>query len=242
MSGLFPTRIARRTDWTDGLTTLELDFAQDFTAGQFFNLALPYGTELIRRSYSAASAPGANLEFFVSRVPQGGLSPQLFERIAGQEVLLDPKPLGFFTLDEVPACKRLWLVATGTGLGPYISMLRSGALAERFERVIFIHGVRHASQLAYTAELQLAASTQGAVYLPVVSGTAPASYVAVGRITTAWDEGILEGAAGAFDQDCHMLLCGNPRMIEDMTARLKARGFEKHRRRQPGHFNFEKYW
>lgn len=241
---MIPTRIVRRTDWADGLATLELDHSPPFTAGQFFNLGLQVGEHVVRRSYSAASAPGRNLEFFVSRVTDGGLSPQLFERVEGQQVLLDITPLGFFTLNEVPPTRHLWLVATGTGLGPYISMLRSGELNERFERVILVHGTRSASHLAYAQELfNFAKADPRFYYLPTLSGVGQTFLGALsGRITSVWDDGSLEQAAGPFDEECHMLLCGNPKMIEDMVMRLKGRGFEKHRRRQAGHFNFEKYW
>ncbi len=157
--------------------------------------------------------------------------------------MLDPTALGFFTLDEVPESKRLWLVATGTGLGPYISMLRSGLLEKRFEQVVIVHGVRTAESLCYREELQAQEAAGKIIYVPVLSGADESeSDVLSGRITAAWDAGTLELKASAFDQDCHMLMCGNPQMIDDMTERLKARGFEKHRRKKAGHFNFERYW
>jgi ferredoxin--NADP+ reductase len=242
MSGLSPTRITQKTVWADGLCTFTLDRTAEFHAGQFFNLGLEFNDTIIRRSYSAASAPGAPLEFFVSRVPAGKLTPGLLDKNEGDEVLLDTAALGFFTLAEVPQCKHLWLVGTGTGLGPYISMLRSGSLEERFEKVSIIHGVRHERSLAYALELREHAGDQ-IDYLPVLSGPDQLPEDAVpGRITKAFESGTLEEKVGSFDQDSHMLLCGNPNMISEMADLLKARGFEKHKRRKPGHFNFEKYW
>ncbi len=224
--------------------SITLDAQAKFEPGQFFNLGLKHGESVVRRSYSAASAPGPNLSFLISRVETGELTPSLFDLEVGAEVLLDPTPLGFFTLKEVPETKRIWLVATGTGLGPYLSMLRANALRDRFLEVNLVHGVREVAQLACREELsQLAQEQTQLRYLPVLSGQdARAEGALSGRITAAWDDGSLEQAGGSFDQDCHMLLCGNPQMIEDMTQRLKDRGFEKHRRRKPGHFNFEKYW
>ena len=208
-------------------------------------MGLKRGETLLRRSYSAASAPGKSLQFLISHVEDGQLTPSLFDLTVGSEVFLDETPLGFFTLNEVPDTKHLWLVATGTGLGPYLSMLRAGELERRFESVSVIHGVRHEEQLCHRDELTSAASSSSTLrYIPICSAARDpqSTSVSSGRITTAWDSGALETLAGPFGQECHMLLCGNPQMIEDMTSRLKERGFEKHRRRKPGHFNFEKYW
>lgn len=247
MSGLIETRIQARHEWNAELVTLTMELEVDFEPGQFFNLGLPTknGSEVVRRSYSAASAPGAPLEFVVSLVDQGTFTPQLFDQQVGQSVLIDPSPLGFFTLKEVPETANLWLVGTGTGLGPYISMLRSAGWSTRFDRVILVHGVRHSMGLSYADELRDAARKDARlVYVPTLSGDesdAPKDALA-GRITSVFDSGALEERAGAFDEKSHMLLCGNPSMIDDMVERLKARGFEKHRRRKPGHFNYERYW
>lgn len=263
MSGLTEVTIKRRTVWAPGLMTIEVaSESVPFTAGQFFNLGLKATVkieaacsiepglelrpheEIVRRSYSAASAPGAPLEFFLSEVQAGGLTPRVFELGEGDSILLDKTPLGFFTLKEVPEAKSLWMVATGTGLGPFVSMLREGAVLDRFEKIVVVHGVRSEQQLAYREELEeLSARFPQFKYLGAVSGSSSETSPLAGRITTHFENGQLEERAeSAFDRDAHMLLCGNPKMIEDMTALLKARGFEKHRRKQPGHFNFEKYW
>lgn len=246
MSGLTEVTIKRKRIWARGLITIELACRVPlFSAGQFFNLGLKTGESIERRSYSAASAPGAPLEFLLSEVKGGGLTPRLFQLEEGDPILLDETPLGFFTLNEVPAAKSLWMVATGTGLGPFISMLREGAVLKRFERLVVVHGVRHEEQLAYREELkELSAQFPKLTYITAVSGSSSESKAApAGRITTHFESGRLEEEAQqGFDEDSHMLLCGNPVMIEDMTTLLKLRGFEKHRRKKPGHFNFEKYW
>jgi ferredoxin--NADP+ reductase len=123
-------------------------------------------------------------------------------------------------------------------------MARSGALHERFEQIVFVHGVRHENQLGYHDELMdLASSAPKFRYICALSGAAESQHNALrGRIPQTFADGSLEKAAGPFDAECHMLLCGNPDMIEATTELLKARGFEKHRRKKAGHFNFEKYW
>lgn len=238
-------RVAKVQPWSYGLRTVTLDYIPEpFVAGQFFQLALEVDGAPLKRSYSAASAPGAPLEFFLSLVENGALTPGLFALEPGHELGVDPKALGFFTLREVPEAKVLWLVATGTGLGPYISMLRNRKDLERFEKILVVHGARTHGQLAYAAELRGFALADPRVrYLPLSSrDEAPADGL-TGRITTALSSGALEEKAGvAIDQDAHVLFCGNPQMIEDMTALLKERGLRKHKRREPGHYNFEKYW
>ncbi len=245
MSGKIPAKIAHRREWGPGLFTIQLDATQTFVPGQFFNLGLEFEGEAIRRSYSAASAPGQPLEFFISEVSAGQLTPKVAGLGVGDTILLDETPLGFFTLAEVPECRDLWLVGTGTGIGPSVSMLREGSVLKRFENVYLVQGVRTNSQLAYADEMRtLSAQHSHFHYLPTLSGKEQPSSndILHGRITEVWDNGALSSAGAEFGQDSHMLLCGNPQMIDDMVERLKARGFEKHRRRKPGHFNFERYW
>jgi ferredoxin--NADP+ reductase len=245
MAGIVETRIEKKTTWGPRLVTLKLQRSLHFSAGQFFNLGLPLDGKDVRRSYSAASAPDAPLEFFLSEVEDGTLTPSLVALEEGDLVRLDETALGFFTLEEVPEAKTLWLVATGTGLGPYISMVRQGDVFQRFEKVILVHGTRHPLHFAYRDELVALAETRPRqfTYCPVQSGEEPLVEDGLsGRITTAWNSGRLEERAGKFDQHSHMLLCGNPDMISEMGELLNERGFEKHRRRRPGHFNFEKYW
>lgn len=241
---IVPARIEKKTIWGKGLCTITLDQARAFSAGQFFNLGLSIGGLDVRRSYSAASAPGAPLEFFVSEVAGGTLTPSIFSLNEGDTISLEDPALGFFVLAEVPDARTLWMVATGTGLGPYISMLREGSVWNRFERVNVVHGARHEYQFAYGQELRaMAAERKELTYVPVQSGNdGRATDALAGRITTTFAEGRLEETVGAFDAESHMLLCGNPRMIIEMTDALKERGFEKHRRKKPGHFTFEKYW
>jgi ferredoxin/flavodoxin---NADP+ reductase len=242
----FPrAKVVQVREWDSGLKTVHVDrVANDFVAGQFFQLALERNGKAIKRSYSAASAPGAPLEFYLSLVEGGELTPGLFDLNVGDELGIDPKGLGFFTLKEVPECETLWLIATGTGLGPFVSMVRQGQELGRFGRVVLVHGARTSAQLGYRAELEEASRRDSKLtYIPVVSRSEAPPGGLSGRITTAFSSGELEQLAGQpIDKSSHLLFCGNPQMIEEMTASLKARGLTKHKRREPGHYNFEKYW
>lgn len=247
MQGWSESTVIGRRDWAPGLMTLTLEAdVEPFSAGQFFNLGLYRDGELLRRSYSAASAPGTPLEFYLTQVQDGALTPLLFALRAGDRVYVERKPQGFFTLEYVPPCRDLWMIATGTGLGPFIAMLRTEQPWQRAERVILVHGVREPAQLNYADEIaEHAARRPGRLErVPVVSRDPSASGVLHGRVTTTLADGSLERRAGAAltPEGSHVMLCGNPAMIEEMSTALKQRGLRRHRQRNPGHITIEKYW
>ncbi len=236
------TSIIARTDWAEDLWTVRLDAKLSFAPGQFINLGLALDGERVRRSYSLASAPGAPVELFLVKVAGGALTPKLYELGVGSTVGFDDRPQGFFTLEHVPDREVLWLLATGTGLGPFMSMLRSGQPWSRFERVVLVHGVRSAAHLGYRDELAELAERRPFRYVPMVSREHHEELLH-GRITAGLESGALEAAAGTpLDTSCHVMLCGNPEMIADTMARLGERGLHKHRPRRPGHVTTEKYW
>jgi len=237
--------VTARTVWAEGLFTLRVDAAvEPFAPGQWLNLGLTIDGELVKRSYSVASAPGRPLEFYVVRVDAGALTPRLDALGVGDTLQVQSTPQGFFTLDFVPDARDLWLVATGTGLGPYLSMLRSGILWDRFERVIMVHGVRRVSHLGYREELEALADARDPFhYLPMVSREDDERALR-GRIPANLTNGHLERAAGVTidPAQSHILLCGNPDMIRDTMDVLAGRGLRKHRVRKPGHISTETYW
>ena len=246
MNGFEQGRVAARRDWAPGLITLTVDAAiEPFVAGQFVNLGLEIDGQFVRRSYSIASAPGAALEFYVKEVAGGALTPRLSRVEPGASVWVERKPQGFFTLAYVPPCRDLWFLATGTGLGPFLAMLRKGEVWERFERVSVVHGARHATHLSYADELRaLSEAHPGRLaYTQLVSGGTPGAALP-GRVTTALADGSLESRVGwtLNAERSHLMLCGNPDMILEVTAVLAARGLRKHRVRTPGHITAEKYW
>lgn len=209
------------------------------------NLGLYLPSGFVSRSYSLASAPGEPVEVLLARVGAGSLTPALFDLSVGASVVLDPKPQGFFCFDFVPPHRELWMLATGTGLGPFLSMLRSGEAFERAERVILAHGARGAAELAHRDELEaLVRSRAGSfVYVPVLSRS-PEPGLLLGRLTRVLPSGELEARAGCLidAERSHLMLCGNPAMIDEVTALLMARGLRRHRQRTPGHITTEKYW
>ena len=226
---------------------MTLTFADqgEFRPGQFMNLGLTLPGGFVSRSYSLASAPGEPLEVLLARVADGALTPALFELGVGGSVTLDPKPQGFFTFDYVPPHRELWLVATGTGLGPFLSMLRSGAAFAGGQRVMLVHGVRGPGELAHREELEaLTRERPGAFHFIPVLSREPEAGCLSGRLTAALADGSLENRVDTAisAEKSHVMLCGNPAMIDDVIAILGARGLRRHRQRTPGHITTEKYW
>ncbi|MCA9395549.1 MAG: ferredoxin--NADP reductase, partial [Candidatus Omnitrophica bacterium] len=208
--------------------------------------------KLIRRAYSISSKEqgGDWLELYIALVKHGALTPRLDALERGDKLWLGPKITGHFTAtpDDLQGCKYLILVATGTGLAPYISMLRSGIL-NRFEgKVCVMHGVRNARDLGYRSELELLqVSNPNFLYLPTLSRTydelVPWSGEA-GHVQEHWKAKKIHAAwnADMSPANTHFFLCGNPAMIQAMTETLVEEGYTEHSKTNPGQIHVEKYW
>lgn len=235
--------------WSDRLLSLKVDAPMGpFQAGQFAKLALDVGGERIARPYSFVNAPGDTpLEFYYAIVPEGPLSPRLAALGPGDRVYLAANPTGFLVLSEVPDAETLWLVSTGTGIGPFLSILRTATPWERFCRVVLVHAARHAGELVYgdiVAEIA-AAHADRFRYVRITSRDAgPVAGGLQGRIPALIRDGSLEAQAGVAlaAGTSQVMLCGNPDMVRDATAALVERGMKKHRRRDPGQITVENYW
>ncbi|MCP4897818.1 MAG: ferredoxin--NADP reductase [bacterium] len=205
--------------------------------------------KLIKRAYSIASSSlgGEYLEFYVALVRTGALTPRLFAAKEGDRVWLGPKVVGMFTLDDVRPDNDLVLVATGTGMAPYLSMLRSAYEFDANRTTIVCHAARVSWDLGYRADLEgLEARYPNFHYLPIIDEhdrdtkwTGEVGYVS--RFVT---EGTIADRLGHdFDPTrTSVFLCGNPLMIDSMMELLTERGFTKHTRRNPGTLFVEEYW
>jgi ferredoxin--NADP+ reductase len=243
-------RVVENRQWTDALFSLRVEGVPlEFEAGQFVRIALDMqeGDEASRiaRPFSFVNPPGDPVhEFYGIVVPEGPLSPRLAGLKAGDKLYVARNPAGFLVLSEVPDAETLWLVSTGTGIAPFISMLRTDALWKRFKNVVLVHAVRHAKELVYQdliRELLLEKPGQFRYVTFVSREAAPGSLS--GRIPAAIRDGRLEKAADlALAQTSHVMLCGNPDMLKDAQAALVERGLRKHRRRTPGHISVESFW
>ncbi|RMF77912.1 MAG: ferredoxin--NADP reductase [Planctomycetota bacterium] len=234
----------------------------DFEPGQFTTLGLPREEEepggarvgkdgkrrirMIKRAYSIASSSDVkdHMEFCIILVEDGQLTPRMWKLDVGRRVWMSDKISGEFTLDPVPPGKDLVLVSTGTGIAPYISMYRRYRHANRWRRAVIINGVRHARDLAYREELETyAREDPNFTYIPVVSRDDDWPGVR-GRVPATLEaETYLKLVGAPLDPgQCHVYLCGNPQMIDDVEAMLLKRGFKTHKKREPGNIHLERYW
>jgi ferredoxin--NADP+ reductase len=237
--------------WTDRLHSLLVAAPEvTFVAGQFGRLALPAPPgskeEMLGRPYSFVNAPGtAPHEFYFVTVPDGPLTARLAVLGPGDPIWLLRAANGFFTVEELPDADALWCLSTGTGLGPFLSILRTPEPWTKFGRIVLVHAVRQGLELTYRDVIAgIGAAHPGAfTYIPIVSREAHPGALA-GRIPDAIREGRLEFRAGLAltAQNSHAMLCGNPAMVDDTQKALEARGMRRHRRREPGHVTVETYW
>lgn len=241
--------VVERIDWNDRLFSLRIKSElAPFKAGQFIKLSQVQGDKRIARAYSLVNAPGAPWqEVLAVTVEEGQLSPALHELAVGDSIDITPSANGFMTLDELPENmgRHLWLLATGTAIGPFISMLETPAPWQRFEQIVLVYGVRLAEDLAYWTRLEeLAALYPGQLVL-VPCVTREAVKGALGcRIPAGLADGSIEQQAGINinAQDAQVMLCGNPEMVADALIELQGRGLVKNLRRTPGQITMEKYW
>jgi ferredoxin--NADP+ reductase len=237
----------------------------DFKAGQFVALFLPASAKkvaeatadyedfppdkLIKRAYSIASSSKSKefLEFYITLVHSGALTPRLFNLKIGDRVGVGQKFVGMFTMDRIDPEKNVVLIATGTGVAPYMSMLRTDAL-NRKGKIAVIHGAANSWDLGYSSELQLLQNFASQfTYIPTI--TEPQKELTPWQGQTAfiqdmWKAGIMEEkwSFKPTPDDTHVFLCGNPRMIADMSEALETDGFTEWSRKNPdGQIHIEKF-
>ncbi|MBK8916094.1 MAG: ferredoxin--NADP reductase [Phycisphaerales bacterium] len=207
------------------------------------------GPRMVKRAYSIASPPRIRdyLEFFIVRVDEGRLTPRLWKMKPGDPIWMELTAKGEFTLDEIPTGVDLVTVSTGTGIAPFVAMLYEHLDQPRWNRYVLLNGCRLASDLGYRAELEaLARREPRFVYLPSVTREpADSPWTGLrGRIPAQLEADRFRELAG-FDLDparCHVLLCGNPDMINDVQKSLEARGFVTATKTSPGNVHYERYW
>jgi ferredoxin--NADP+ reductase len=260
MNKLCNATLVRRVAITEDLLVFRVkpDFEiPDFLPGQYVALGLPgcapkrsgapvdskpqSSDKLIKRAYSVGSSPDDKdaVEFFVAVVADGILTTRLALLKEGDRLFCAKKFTGHFTLQNVPDDKNLVLVATGTGLAPFISMMRTSSTWTEGRSITVLHGVRYGSDLAYQDELKkFAVEGRPLRYLPVVSRE-DVSGTTRGYVQHLFSNGQVE----LNPERDHVLLCGNPAMIDEVEIDLvNSRGFVVHSRKVPGNLHFEKYW
>lgn len=209
--------------------------------------------EDIFRAYSIVSSPFDEvLEFFSIVIEDGAFTSQLQHLQVGDELLLNTIPFGFLTLAryQKPLPKDLWLLATGTGLAPFLSMLQDLQTWQDYEHIVLAYSARSIEELAYIDKINCLQEDFGAlvdnpaklIFIPIVTREAMEGALTE-RLPKLLVEGTLQARSGvALDVDStHVMLCGNPEMVEDTKETLKTLGLVMNRRGE-GNIAVENYW
>jgi ferredoxin/flavodoxin---NADP+ reductase len=252
MSNLNEERVLAVRHWTDNLfsfvTTRDPGFR--FQNGQFTMLGLEIEGRPLLRAYSMASANyEERLEFFSIKVANGPLTSRLQHLNEGDKILIGRKPTGTLLLGNLLPGKNLYLLGTGTGLAPFLSLIKDPDVYERFERVVLVHGCRRVAELAYmeTIAEQLPNDPfigelvrEKLIYYPTVTRE---PFRHTGRITALIRSGTLFKDIGLPPLDPardRVMLCGSPHMLADLRELLAERAFNEGNHSSPGHFVIEK--
>jgi ferredoxin--NADP+ reductase len=202
---------------------------------------------IIKRPYSIASAnhETQNFEFYISHVKSGQLTPRLFNLSQGSRLWVDNKIWGVFKLNETPKDMNIVMIATGTGLAPYISFLRSHIKDNQGIKLVVIHGASYPWDLGYYGELKLMDSLfSNFYYYPTLLEAQPENWTGLtGMIEEHLANGLLEKESGVEvnPEKTHFFLCGNPKMVESVSSYLERFGYTKHTRKNPGAMHIEEY-
>jgi len=238
----------------------------DFTPGQFAVLGLPGSAprirlsdaedappepdKLIRRAYSVASSSVEReyVEFYITLIRSGALTPRIFALEVGDRLWMSQKFSGIFTLSDIPPDANVVMVATGTGLAPYMSMIRTELAPGSPRKIAVVHGARHSWDLGYRSELvTMERLCPTFKYLPIISRPAeePARWGGrAGYVLDIFKEPPGEDRFGFTlePENTHVFLCGHPAMIEEMLKLLTEKGFSEHTKKTPGTVHLERYW
>lgn len=238
MSQLATERVLQVHHWNDTLFSFRTtrDPALRFRNGHFVMLGLPVNGKPLLRAYSVASANHEEyLEFFSIKVPNGPLTSRLQHLKMGDDVIVGRKPVGSLVLDDLKPGRHLYLLSTGTGLAPFISIIQDPETYERFEKIILIHGVRQVSELAYARfiehelpnhEFMGEMARDKLIYYPTVTRE---NFRNQGRLTDVIESGKLFTDIGlpALDPAVdRAMICGSSAMLKDSCDLLDARGFQ----------------
>ncbi len=252
MSAFHEEEVLSVHHWTDRLFSFKTtrDRALRFSNGHFTMIGLEDGGKKLLRAYSIVSPNyEEHLEFLSIKVPDGPLTSKLQHIQPGDKIIVGRKPTGTLLIDYLLPGKRLYLLSTGTGLAPFMSVIRDPETYERFEQIVLVHGVREVEELAYHDYLieHLPAHeflgdlvTSKLRYYPTVTRE---EFVHMGRITELIESGKLFedlGVPGLDPAVDRVMICGSPGMLKDLKGMLEAGGFKEGNTSTPGDFVIER--
>jgi len=252
MSAFNEEKVLSVHHWTDRLFTFTTtrDQSLRFSNGHFTMIGLKVNNKPLLRAYSIVSANyEEHLEFLSIKVPDGPLTSRLQHIQVGDSIIVGRKPTGTLVIDYLLPGRRLYLMSTGTGLAPFMSIIRDPATYEKFEQVVLVHGVRQVDELAYhdllvehlpNHEFLGEMVTSQLRYYPTVTREA---YKNMGRVTELIETGKLTTDLGLPALDAaadRVMICGSPAMLRDLKHMLEGRGFKEGNTSTPGDFVIER--
>jgi ferredoxin--NADP+ reductase len=252
MSAFNEERVLTVHHWTDRLFsfTTTRDTSLRFSNGHFTMIGLRVDGKPLLRAYSIVSANyEEHLEFLSIKVPDGPLTSRLQHIQVGDSIIVGRKPTGTLLIDYLLPAKRLYLLSTGTGLAPFMSIIRDPDTYERFEQVVLVHGVREVKELAYhqylteelpNHEILGEMVSKQLLYYPTVTRE---PFIHQGRLTTLLDDGTIARDLGIpllNPAEDRVMICGSPEMLRDLKSMMETRGFKEGNTTKPGDFVIER--
>ncbi|QJC28154.1 FAD-binding oxidoreductase [Enterobacteriaceae endosymbiont of Plateumaris braccata] len=236
--------------WKNNLFSIILNAKiNSFIPGQFAKLSLIINGKRIHRAYSYINCPkNINHEFYIKNIDtKGHLTPYLYKLKNNDEILISKNALGTFTINNIQYCENLWMISTGTGIGPYLSILQNGNYLENFKKIILIHAVRYISDLSYINLIyNLKNKFKNKLITQIItSREKKQNNLLTGHIPELIQNGILEKKIGLLikKNNSHIMLCGNPQMVYDTQKLLQENyGLSKNLKNKTGNITIEKYW
>ena len=251
-AGVFAQKVVSVTHYTDRLFAFRITRPQSFRfrSGEFVMIGLPNAAKPVFRAYSVASpAWDDELEFYSIKVPDGPLTQHLQKIRPGDTILMRQKPTGTLVHDALTPAKRVWMIATGTGIAPFASLIRDPETYEKFEEVVLTTTCRDAAELAYGGQLVAALRDDpligdiADVRLKYVAATTREQSPVMGRITTRIEDGSLFANLGVepFNpENDRVMICGSMDMLRDVKALVEKAGLEEGSVSNPGQFVVER--
>ncbi|QJC31634.1 ferredoxin--NADP(+) reductase [Enterobacteriaceae endosymbiont of Donacia tomentosa] len=235
--------------WTKTLFSIILNAKTNtFIPGQFTKLALKINGKKICRAYSYINCPqNKNHEFYISTITNGKLSPFLYSLKEDDYIMISKNATGVFTLNNIKSCENLWMLSTGTGIGPYLSILQDGNCFNMFKKIILIHSVRYINDHSYlylVNNIKQKYSNKFIFRTIVTRDSFKNNVTLKGYIPDLIKRGIIEKKIGIkINNDSHIMLCGNPNMIRETISILEIdKNLSKNLKDKNGNITSEQYW